>query len=91
MSRDTDLLRAAADALSDGRDPFDRSFLVENQVTLDEVCDLGDLMALGARIVAWGLEHPEQAVAALNGAHLQGTYEALRVGLDKYLGQQVAR
>jgi hypothetical protein len=77
------LLTAAADALSDGRDPFDHHFLVENEVTLDEVYDLSELVAIGARIVAWGLEHPEQAVAALNGAQLQGAYEALRTGLDK--------
>jgi hypothetical protein len=85
MSRYTDLLKTAADALSDGHDPFAHDFLIDNEVTLDEVYDLSDLMAIGARIVAWGLEHPEQAVAALNGARLQGAYEALRGGLDKYL------
>jgi hypothetical protein len=88
MSRHTDLLKTAADALSDGRDPFAADFLVEHEVTLDEVYDLSDLMAVGARLVAWGLEHPEQAVAALNGARLQGAYEALRGGLDKYLAGQ---
>lgn len=88
MSRNIDLLKLAGAALADGRDPFDHGFLVEHEVTLDEVYDLSDLMAIGARIVAWGLEHPEQAVAALNGAQLQGAYEALRGGLDKYLSER---
>ena len=83
MSRHTDLLKKAGDALADGRDPFATDFLVENEVTLDEVYSLSELMAIGTRIVAWGLEHPEQAVAALNGAQLQGAYEALRAGLAK--------
>lgn len=84
--RSTTLLRAAADALDDGRDPFDAAFLVLHEVTLDEVYSLGELMAVGARLVAWGLEHPEQAVAALNGARLQGAYEQLRAHLDVMTG-----
>ena len=59
--------------------------LKKAEAALAEVYTLSELMAIGARIVAWGLEHPEQAVAALNGAQLQGAYEALRAGLDKHL------
>lgn len=72
MTRIEKLLTAAADALADGRDPFEHSFLVEHEVTLDEVYTLSELIAVGTRLIAWGLQHPEQAIAAFNGARLQG-------------------
>lgn len=78
------LLNAAADALFDGRDPFSHDFLAENDVTLGEVYVLGELIGLGARVVAWGLEHPEQVTAAFNGAQLQDAYERLRAGIDEF-------
>lgn len=40
MSRFTELLGAAAEALLDGRDPFSDHFLDEHKVTLDECHDL---------------------------------------------------
>jgi hypothetical protein len=55
------LLRKAAEALDDGRDPLHESFLSDNQVTLDEAYTLAEMLALGARIVATGLEKPSSA------------------------------
>jgi len=49
VSRNRDLLELAAAALEDGRSPFDRSFLVEHEVTIDEVSDLADSVAAGIR------------------------------------------
>lgn len=61
------LLRAAADALEDGRDPLINPFLSENEVTLDQCFSLAEQLAIGARIVAAGIENPrsEQGVAML--------------------------
>lgn len=62
------LLLAAAGALEDGRDPFEGPFLAQHSVTYDECMGLSDHLALGARIVAWALEHPREAASALDGA-----------------------
>lgn len=43
-----DLLEKASKALEDGQDPFHTSFLVENNVTLNEVFDMS--MAMSAAI-----------------------------------------
>lgn len=51
MTRRMDLLRLAAVALNDMRDPFDHSFLVEHAVTLNECGDLADDLAAGARLL----------------------------------------
>jgi hypothetical protein len=51
MSRKTDLLKAAAEALDDMRDPFSTDFLVEHGVTADECMDLSEWLATGARMV----------------------------------------
>ncbi len=51
MSRSFDLLYRAANALEDGIDPFESSWLSENEVTLDEAYDLSDQLALGARML----------------------------------------
>ena len=53
-----DLLRAAADALDDGRDPLTNPFLADNDVTLDQCYSLAEQLAIGARIVAEGIEKP---------------------------------
>ena len=44
------LVKAAADALDDGKDPFERWFLVENEVTLDEAYELAETMAMTLRL-----------------------------------------
>jgi hypothetical protein len=68
MSRSADLLKAAAGALEGGEDPFGLHFLNEHDVESGECLDLADSLALGARILAWAMEHPRQAVLAVQGA-----------------------
>jgi len=63
MSRSSELLKAAADALEEGSDPFHESFLGKHDVTADECFDLADSIAMGARLVAWATENPRQAAA----------------------------
>lgn len=60
MSRTSELLKAAASALEDQRDPFDGSFLTEHEVTLDECMDLADSLAIGARLYAGPEEQPNR-------------------------------
>jgi hypothetical protein len=69
VSRQSDLLKAAADALEDGRSPLEGAFLGENEVTLDELFDLADWLAIGARLTAWAIENPRLAGAAASGAY----------------------
>jgi hypothetical protein len=64
------LLALAAEALQDGRDPLDESFLADNSITFDEVVVLADTTVLGLRLLAWALDHPREAAAALDGAGL---------------------
>jgi hypothetical protein len=52
------MLRLAADALDDGRDPLTNPFLADNDVTLDQCYALAEQLAIGARIVAAGIENP---------------------------------
>jgi len=52
------LLRAAADALDDGQIPLANPFLAEHDVTLDQCMSLAEQLAIGARIVAAGIENP---------------------------------
>jgi hypothetical protein len=54
----SELLRAAAEALDEGTDPFCQSFLVEHDVTFDQCMALGKQLAIGARIVARAIERP---------------------------------
>jgi len=68
MSRQSDLLKAAADALDDGRSPLEGAFLTEHEVTLDELYGLAGWMAIGSRLMAWAIENPAQARAAAAGA-----------------------
>jgi hypothetical protein len=60
-----ELLRKAAEALNDGRDPLTNPFLSEHDVTLDECYDLASHLALGARIVAAGLANPRSEAGAV--------------------------
>lgn len=50
MNRNLEILRLAAEALDDMRDPFDHSFLVDNNVTANECFMLAEQLALGARL-----------------------------------------
>ena len=59
MGRRTELLEAAAAALDDGEDPFAGGFLSEHDVSLDEAYSLAQQLAIGARVVAYGLDHPK--------------------------------
>lgn len=58
MSRRTGLLMAAATALDAGEDALAMPFLTEHEVTLDEAYSLAEQLAIGARLVAYGLDHP---------------------------------
>jgi hypothetical protein len=68
MSRTSELLKAAADALDDGRDPLTLPFLDDHAVTLDECFDLAEWLAVGAQLMAWAIENPRQAKTAVSGA-----------------------
>lgn len=68
MSRSSELLKAAADALDDGRDPLTPPFLDEHRVTLDECYDLAEWLAVGAQLMAWAIENPRRARTAVEGA-----------------------
>jgi hypothetical protein len=58
MNRRTELLLAAADALDAGEDPLSGGFLSEHDVTSDECIALARQLAIGARVVAAGLNKP---------------------------------
>lgn len=81
MSRQAELLRAAADGLDEGNHPFCDQFLSGHEVTFDECLDMAGLMAEGARIVAWAIENPRDAAAFLAsgsaGMALNAVTEAL--------------
>lgn len=53
-----ELLRLAADALDDHQDPLAEPFLSKHEVTIDQVMSLAEQLAIGARIVAAGIEKP---------------------------------
>lgn len=69
MSRTSDLLNKAADALDDGQIPLMNPFLAANDVTLDECYTLADNLAAGARILAWIHENPQKAATLIRGGH----------------------
>ncbi len=56
MSRATDLLRAVAEDLDDMRTPLSHEFLVEHEVTADEVFALSGNLATAARMMATKLD-----------------------------------
>ena len=60
MSRQTELLHKAADALDEGRDPLTPTFLNAGKITMEEL-----------HVMAWILEHPRLASAALSGATVE--------------------
>jgi hypothetical protein len=62
-----ELLREAADALDEGTDPFSTGWLSEHEVTFDQCMNLAKQLAIGARIIARGIERPRspQGVAML--------------------------
>ncbi len=62
MSRDRQLLELAAEAMEDGRDPFDLSFLSANEVTADECYTMGEQIALAVRMM---LVAPKELAATL--------------------------
>jgi len=68
MTRASELLKAAADALTDGRDPLANPFLDEHAVTLDECYNLAGWLAVGAQLMAWAIENPRQAKTAVSSA-----------------------
>lgn len=82
-NRMIELLEAAADELEDGRDPFDRSFLIEHDVTADECFALAGAMAAGATVVAALMKNPALARGAVNGAQTVLAYQQLNRALSK--------
>jgi hypothetical protein len=62
-----ELLLAAAEALDDGQIPLCNPFLAEHDVTLDQCMSLAQQLAIGARIMARGIENPrsEEGIAML--------------------------
>jgi hypothetical protein len=57
----SELLRAAAEALDEGTDPFCQSFLAEHDVTFGQCMALSKQLAIGARMVARAIERPRSA------------------------------
>jgi hypothetical protein len=57
--RRTKLLQAAAEALEQGEMPLSEHFLCEHEVTAAEAMSLSQQLAIGARVVAYGLDHPQ--------------------------------
>ena len=61
MATSAELLRLAAKALDDGEDPLSPYFLGQHDVTFDQCISLAGSLAIGARIVATGIEEPRSA------------------------------
>lgn len=70
--RVVELMNAAADALDDGRDPFQEAFLTNHNVTLDEVYILSEALALGARLYLDVIDQIERG-----GIHAQVAAQSL--------------
>ena len=87
MSRSSELLKAAAEALEDGRDPLSAAFLGEYDVSLDECFDLADSLALGAHLIAWAMDNPRKAVLATQGAGDTLKMDAIARALAKLNGK----
>lgn len=60
MNRRTELLNKAAEALENGENPLAEGFLADHEVTFDECMNLAQQLAIGARLVAYGMEHPRE-------------------------------
>lgn len=52
------LLRKAAEMLDKGVSPLETKFLSENDMSLEQYKSLAEQLAIGARIVAAGIEYP---------------------------------
>jgi len=87
VSRSSELLKAAAGALEEGRSPLDVSFLSEHGVSLDECFDLADWLAIGARLSAWAIQNPRLARSAASGAHSAMTMDTITRVLRKLNGE----
>jgi len=61
MASTTELLRLTANGLDRGETPLNETFLSEHQVTLDQAMTLAEQLAIGARIVAYAMDHPQSA------------------------------
>ena len=83
MSRQAELLRAAADGLDNGSQPFCDQFLGEHDVTSDECMEMAELMAEGARAVAWAMDHPREAAAFLSAGSAGMTMDVITRALKK--------
>jgi hypothetical protein len=88
VSRSSKLLRAAADALENGVDPFSAGFLSEHDVTFDEVSDLADRMAIGAQVTAWAIENPRRAMRIVQAGLLGARADVINEALTKLLNQE---
>lgn len=86
MSRSSELLKAAAGVLEfDRGDVFGDAFLAEHEVTFDECTGLADSLATGARLVAWAIENPRQAAAAVEAASISSQTDLVRRKLEQLL------
>lgn len=77
MNRSSELIALAAAAMDDGRDPFHEaflvvpgrarswSFLVEHGVSLNEVYEMGEALALAARLLLVLKTPPHRATFAV--------------------------
>jgi len=83
-ARLTALLTAAADEMDKGCDPFDAGFIADHQISHEENGTLAGLLALGARLIAFGLDRPDLAAAALDATHLAGASEELVHSLARW-------
>lgn len=84
MTRMTELMHLAADALDEGMDPFNQAFLAEHDVTFDECMSLAEMLATAGRLFAYALDNPTIARGAVNGAHMAAAYQALNAALEKW-------
>jgi hypothetical protein len=67
LRKSAELLLAAADELDNYNSPFNDAWLTEHEVTFDQCMALSQQLAIGARMLAHGIEHPtsEQGIAML--------------------------
>jgi hypothetical protein len=56
------LLKAAAETLNEGGNPFSSTWLGERDVTFDQCMTLAEQLAIGARMVAKAIEQPRSAL-----------------------------
>lgn len=68
LRKSAELLLAAADELDNYTSPFCDEFLTKHEVTFDQCMSLSQQLAIGARILARGIESPtsDEGIAMLN-------------------------